>query len=450
MQTAEKRALELTRAQWRTLFVVWITYGAFYLCRVNIGPARADVQKGLGIDPLEMGLILGALKIGYAIGQLVNGQLAERFGARRILNTGMYGSVIACLLFASARPVADALGGALPPIAGVVSRVARIVSPDAALQPIAALLVLVWFMNGFFQAGGWPPTVKVMSRWYTPTQRGRMMGVIGTSYQLGSALTIALSGALISASGGDYRAAFAIPAVLLSIVGVHAWFRLRETPDEGEAPGVVPPVKEKAPLAETLWLTLTNYRIWILAAALFGLDIVRYGFLDWAPGHLKTVHGSGTLLSALKVAVFPLAGAVGALLSGWITDRFFQSRRAPMIAVSLGIVGVLTLAYERFVPLGVAPTVACLVGIGFFIYAAQILIVGTAAQDFARKGKTAGAAGFIDFMGYMGAFAGDVVTGWFLKNKNFEGAIRFWAIAALVSAVLAATLWAHRPRPTEA
>ena len=37
--------LSLSGAQWRTLFVVWITYGAFYLCRVNIGPARTEIEK---------------------------------------------------------------------------------------------------------------------------------------------------------------------------------------------------------------------------------------------------------------------------------------------------------------------------------------------------------------------------------------------------------------------
>jgi sugar phosphate permease len=204
-----------------------------------------------------------------------------------------------------------------------------------------------------------------------------------------------------------------------------------------------------APLAETLWLTLTNGRIWVLALALFGLDIVRYGFLDWAPGHLIKLHGSGVLVGALKVAVFPLAGAVGALASGWISDRYFQSRRAPMIALSLGLVGLLTLAYDVIVPLGSFPTVVCLALLGFFLYGAQILLVGTAVQDYAKKSRAAAAAGFVDAMGSFGAFGGDVLTGWLLKNRDFHAAIKFWAAASIFAALCAATLWRAKPYPPE-
>ncbi|MBX3198730.1 MAG: MFS transporter [Labilithrix sp.] len=443
--------MNLSKAQWRTLFVVWLTYGAFYLCRVNIGPARVEIEKTFAIDPLEMGLVLGSLKIGYAIGQLVNGQLSERLGPKRILLAGIFGSVTACLLFASAGKLVTVL----PSFAGPVNAVVRVVSPGATLGPAAALLLVIWFANGLFQAGGWPPTVKIMASWFSPTQRGRMMGILGTSYQLGSALTIAASGALVAFAGNDYRAAFILPAVILGGVGVHARLRMRERPARGEAPSVEELAKTattspdagatKPSIGETLLVTFTNPRIWILALALFGLDIVRYGFLDWAPGHLKKLHGSGVLLAGLKVAVFPLAGGLGALASGWMTDRWFQSRRAPVIAVTLGMVGLLTLAFDRVAPLGTGPTIACLALIGFFLYGAQILLVGTAAQDFAKRGTTAAAAGFVDFMGYMGAFGGDVVTGWLLKNRDFHSAIVFWASAALVAAVLSALLWRARP-----
>jgi len=445
--TTRARSLDLRRSQWHMLVVVWVTYGTFYACRVNIGPARTEIQAAFAIDPLEMGLVLGALKVGYAIGQLVNGQLAERFGPKRILLAGMIGSIAACLLFSQASVLATALGPVLPVVAGGVNAVVRVLSPHSTLGPTAALLLLLWFLNGYFQAGGWPPTVKIMANWFTPTQRGRMMGVIGTSYQLGSALTILGAGALVHAFH-DWRAAFVVPALVFGLAAVHAALRMRERPDEGETDvdqAALSVRGDATPLRVTLWQTFTNGKIWVLALALFGLDIVRYGFLDWSPGHLAKLQGGGPLASALKVAVFPLAGAFGALASGWLTDRWFQSRRAPMIAVSLFLVGVLTMAYDHIAPLGAIPTVACLAAIGFCLYGAQILLVGTAAQDFAKKGKSAAAAGFVDFMGYMGAFGGDIVTGWLLKNRDFHAAIRFWAIAAIVGALLAATLWRARP-----
>ena len=116
------------------------------------------------------------------------------------------------------------------------------------------------------------------------------------------------------------------------------------------------------------------------------------------------------------------------------------------IAVTLAMSGILTLAYGAVVKLGAAPTVACLGGIGFFLYGAHILLVGTAAQDFAKRRATAAAAGFVDFMGHFGAFGGDVVTGWLLRNRDFHAAIRFWAVSGIVAGLLVATLWRARPR----
>ena len=55
------------------------------------------------------------------------------------------------------------------------------------------------------------------------------------------------------------------------------------------------------------------------------------------------------------------------------------------------------------------------------------------------------AAGFVDFMGHVGAFSGDVVTGWMRQRYDWAGAIAWWAFAAFIAAGLVATLWRARP-----
>jgi sugar phosphate permease len=49
-------------------------------------------------------------------------------------------------------------------------------------------------------------------------------------------------------------------------------------------------------------------------------------------------------------------------------------------------------------------------------------------------------------MGYMGAFAGDLVTGHLAKQYGWQTAIYFWAGCALVAACVVATLWRVGPR----
>jgi MFS transporter, OPA family, glycerol-3-phosphate transporter len=435
------------------MLVVWATYGTFYFCRVNLGPARTTLQHDVGLTALEMGFIFGALKVGYAVGQFVNGQLAERYGPKRVLVLGMAGSAAATLVFAFVPQIAAApfVSTALPGIASAVTRLVGAFGASTKVSPLAALFLLVWLANGYFQACGWPPCVKVMSNWFSLGQRGRMMGVLGTSYQLGSTVTLLAAGWLVTEFGDSWRAACLVPAAALVVSMVHTALRLKESPADGEAPAKAPPPPPPpaAKRESSLLVTLTNPRVWILALALFGLDTVRYGFLDWAPGHLKEVQGTGVSVAALKTAVFPFAGVFGALTSGWLSDRFFQSRRAPVITSMILVVGVLTLAYHTVVGMGTVPTVACLGLAGFFLYGAQILLVGTAAQDFARARATAAAAGFVDFMGNMGAFTGDIVTGALLKGHDWHGVTRFWAMSAFGAAAMAATLWRARPHGEE-
>jgi len=443
--------LKLSRAQWTTLGVVWATYGTFYFCRVNVGPARAEIERGVGINALEMGFVLGSLKLGYALGQFVNGQLAERFGPKRVLLGGMIGSIACSLLFAAAPSIAASapVAAALPSVSSAITSVA-----GASIGPMAALLMIVWLVNGVAQAGGWPPSVMIMARWFSAEERGRTMGVLGTSYQIGSAITILACGWLASTYAGRWQIVFLVPAAGLAMSALHTWARLTPSPPATSSKSSSTSTSTStstssspAPrsIASTLTVTLGNPRLWLLALGLFGLDLVRFGFLDWAPTHLKEAHGAGGTTAALKVAVFPLAGAAGALVSGWLTDRFFQSRRAPVIAMMLFLVGILTFVYDRVIPLGALPTIACLALIGFFLYGAQILLVGTAAQDFAKLGTAAAAAGFVDFAGSMGAFAGDVVTGSMVKAQNWRGAIHVWGGAAIVGALLVATLWRAKP-----
>jgi len=435
----------------RMLFVLWTTYGSFYFCRVNMGPARNSIQAALGLSAFEIGLVLGAVKLGYALGQLVNGQLTERFGARRILSIGMLGSSGATLLLAAAPALSriPAVGALAAAITAPVRWIAGSAELDVAWRGVLPLMLLLAFANGWFQAGGWPPVVKLASVWFPVGQRGRTMGILGTSLTLGSAIAFVAVGALIHATG-DWRIACVVPAAILFASSVHTTLRLREQPPGAHdalpaAHRALRAAADRMPVGKALRATFGNPRIWVLALGLFGLDAVRYGFLDWAPGHLAVVHGTGALPAALKTAVLPLAGAVGAFSSGWLTDRFFQSRRAPVCALLLGAVGLLTLVYRVVVDIGAVPTVVTLALAGFCLFGAQILLVGTAAQDFARGGATAAAAGFVDFVGHMGAFSGDVVTGWMVKHHGWSGAFAWWASAALAAALLVATLWRARP-----
>ena len=86
--------------------------------------------------------------------------------------------------------------------------------------------------------------------------------------------------------------------------------------------------------------------------------------------------------------------------------------------------------------------------IGFCIYGPQVLLVGTAPVDLARGGAAAAAVGFVNFMGYMGAFSGDYVTGHIVDAKGWQTGLTFWAACAFAAAAVSAFLWNKRESNT--
>lgn len=410
--------------QRRVLWVLWLTYGSFYFCRNNLGVALPGIQAEFGYTKAQLGTVLMSLKLAYGVGQFINGQLAEHWSPRRLLALGLLASAALNLLF------------------GWVTAL--------------YFLTFVWACNGYVQALGWPPTMRAAANWFPATQRGRAIGVIGTGYQLCGALTFAVSGWAADQFG--WRGALYVPAVLVAASAVHMLFLLEDAPPPVAAtvgertspdrsltlaatnPGAGPLVPARSWRAN-LALTLGNPALWLVAVALCLLDACRYGFTDWGVTHLKEVMNDNVKIAAFKYAVLPFGGIVGAYWSGWATDRFFAGRRAPVICGLLVVLGGLGLGYDRVLHWGLGSSVAILFAIGFCIFGSQVLLVGTLPIDLARQGTAAAAAGFVNFMGYMGAAAGDKVTGQIAQEHGWQFAVRFWSACAFASAVAIAFLW---------
>ena len=168
------------------LWVLWITYGSFYFCRTNISAAIPGLGQEFDLSKSEIGLILGALKIAYALGQLINGQLAERISARRLLAIGMFVSAALNIVFG--------FGTAL------------------------YFFVFIWACNGYAQALGWPPSMRVAANWFPSSKRGKAIGIIGTGYQVSAAATFIIAG--FSADHFGWRGAMFLPAGLLSLIHI--------------------------------------------------------------------------------------------------------------------------------------------------------------------------------------------------------------------------------------
>jgi sugar phosphate permease len=423
--------------QVRTFVTIWITYGTFYLCRANMSFALPGISEEFGLSKTMLGLLGTTLFIMYSLGQFVNGQLGDKYGARKLVFVGMIGSALLNIIFS--------------------------------FSTAFAFMMVVWGLNGYFQSMGWAPQVKTMANWFTVAQRGKWMGLMGSCYQIGNAYAWLLASWLAANYG--WRSLFWVPACLFLVSSIHFVTRLRNAPEEVG----LPPIEQlrkvaggetvenskstldptSAPVcnvctvsedkhmgfAYTCKVCLTNPRIWGVSVAFFCLDIIRYGFFYWAPVFLIEAQGATISSAGLTVAILPLAGSAGAIICGWATGKFFDNRRAPVVCLCLFGLAIFSYLFYYAPPGAWVWSLVCLAVIGFCTYGAHVLMVGHAAQDFAGRKAAASAAGFIDGFGYIGAAMTGIFTGWLVDHYGWTAGFWYWIIAALIAGFVMLALW---------
>lgn len=431
----EESGLQACFGYWRkrVFFTLWVTYASFYLCRVNMAVALPGIMEAFGFSKTDVGMIGSAFFIAYGIGQFLNGQLGDKWGARLMMPVGIFASVLLNVWFG--------------------------------FSSTLTAMCVIWGLNGIFQSMGWSPSVKTLANWFPSNVRGKISGLYGSSFQIGNVISWLLAGYLASRWG--WRFVFWVPAVGFALSGIHALARIRNAPEDvglppieeyeqygGFAPHNDSPerralVREEgdrhAGFGFTLRRTVGNPKAWCAGLSYLCLSVVAYGFMFWAPTYLAEMHGVSIYRAAAKAMVLPLSGVLAAFVAGWATDRFFGGRRAPVI-VALMIVGGLLLWFYPMIPVSRSVVNLCALGmIGGAAFAAQTLIVTGMAMDIGTRKAAASVAGFIDALGYMGATLTGVGTGWLIEHYNWTVCFQAWAVSVWVGAALMALLWRYRP-----
>lgn len=383
----------------------WVTYATFYLCRVNFAIIAPLLMSLLGFTMIDIGLISSGLLAAYAVGQFINGQLADKY-AKRLLSIGMFGSAAMNFIMA--------------------------------FTPVPLMMFIFWTANGFFQSMGWSSSVKIVANWYSH-ERGKMSGILGTSYQIGNVLSWLLAGYVVLLG---WRWGFIIPAILFTISGIHWTLKGKQAPEETGLK-TIENYEDNCDTHLGFKWTLRKCVDWKVGAGaftLFFLNIIRYGFLTWAPTYLFALNPEITSV-ALTALLFPLAGSLGGLTIG-LLER--ENKKIRIGLVFLPILAGLMLVY----PTLKSDTLALvfLAGIGFFTYAPHVFTVTRLPMLLGTRKGAASVTGFIDMMGYVGATITGIATAYLKTIGGWNLAFAFWTTGAILSAFSLASLWNYEEK----
>jgi sugar phosphate permease len=411
--------MNLSKAQRRTFAVTWLTYAGFYFCRKNLSIALPLLGGSTGMDSLRLANIVFGYSLLYAIGQFVFGFLSDRIGPKRVVGVGLL----------------------------------MIVVSNLAMGFHSAILWLMIFacLNGAAQATGWSGLVKIMASWFSPENRGVVMAWWGTNYVLGGFLATAFAtwsvseGAPFPTLGG--ARGFLFPAILLLLLVPAFWAMVADTP-RGQLTKTTAPDHHSDTSWNDVKALLQKPSLWTIGGAYFFLELCRYALMFWLPYYMVKELHYGLQSAGYLSGLYELVGVAGALFAGYISDRFTQSRRAPVAAIMLILLSLVMLFQPAFAHTGLVGMGIVISLAGFLSYGPDTLLSGAAAQDVGETRSAASASGLIDGIGHLGALASPYLVVLASGHYGWNQLFFIFAATALSAGLLLLPLWNLSPTHT--
>lgn len=419
--------------QWRVIICSMVGYAMFYFVRKNFSFAIPLIQDAYPeITKAQFGAIMSIGGIIYGVSKLINGIIGDRTNARWHLVIGLGICVGVNFLFG----FTDKLTTWFTGVAG---------GPDF-IGGFVTIMSVLYIINQIFQGCGFAPCNHLMVSWVPPHELATKMSIWNTSHSVGAFIAGIICGYMT-----NWQMCFWVPATI-SLVGVFFVIAtLRDTPSSvglPELPRVQGELNEsegkdkKAFRKFLIKKVFLNPIVWILALTDLFVYVVRFAVLDWGPSMLQDM-GLSSALSGWTVAIFEVAGCLGMIFAGFISDKLFKSRSQRVCAIEMILVAVCLVALHFIQDMHNPVLFLVVLALaGFFLYGPQALLGVVASNEVSKKAASS-AVGIIGFTSYLSTLITGLPLGLFADRFGWHP---LWALMTGVSAigvVLIATLWNH-------
>jgi MFS transporter, ACS family, tartrate transporter len=300
----------IRKIQVRILPFVFVLYVVSFLDRINIGFAALTMNRDLGINAQQFGLLAGIFFLGYFAFEIPSNLLLHKLGARvwltRIIIT--WGILAACT--------------------GLVQNLTQ--------------LYVLRFLLGLSEAGYFPGIVLYLTYWFRQREQAQAIALFLTGLPFTSILGAPLSGFILDRVHWlgipSWRWLLTLEAVPAIACGVLTFLLLPSRPTEarfltheekmwltGELAGEERERRSAHSISATQ--AMVNPRVWHIACIGITLNNAMYTLSFWVPQVIKSVSlgNSNTVVGLLTALPYAL-GLVAMVLVSRSSDRH-QERR---------------------------------------------------------------------------------------------------------------------------
>ncbi|HTT10330.1 MAG TPA: MFS transporter [Burkholderiaceae bacterium] len=396
-----------------------------------IGYIAPSLVAEWGVSKPALAPVLSAALFGLAAGALLAGPLADRFGRKRVLVTSVFLFAVACLASSFAADLAQlttlrfvtgvGLGAAMPNAVTLMSEYC----PDQRRATLTNAMFCGFPLGA--ACGGF------LAAWMIPQWGWRSVLLLGgtTPLVLGALLLLFLPESVRYMVARSFpveriRAVLARISARATEVGA---FVARETKGSQPAQSGIGVLFSRTYAVGSVMLWLGYF---------MGL-VIFYALINWMPILFKDA-GLDPRHATLITALFPLGG-VGAILFGWLMDRFNGNW---IVAAGYALTAVSIYAIGQ-----VAGSVGLLVVVvflaGTLMNTAQSSMPALAAAFYPTQGRATGVAWMLG-IGRFGGIAGSfLVAELARRHLDFAAVFAIVAVPGVIAAVaLVVKQLAHR------
>lgn len=390
----------------------WLAYVGYYFCRKAFYVVKSPLAETLSLSAIDLAHLGTGYLIFYMIGQYSSAFFGKKLGPKMLLLIGMGISLICNAVFG--------------------------------ISNSFWTILLFLCLNGLAQGTGWPGCIGSLAFWFKRKQRGSILGVWSTCYQLGSVMATSSAAFLLGYLG--WRWSFFGASIVLLVI----WFIvLILHPNRPEDVGLAtleedddePEIKEDS--KGYGWSREVIITIITMGLIYFGIKFLRYALWSWAPFFLnKNFEMAGDNAGYLST-VFDLAGFAGVIFAGFASDKLFKGRRAFLSFAMLFFMAVSFLIMYLYGATSLFYFTASMGVAGFMLYGPDSLISGVGAIDVGSKRGALAAAGIINGTGSIGPIFQEEIIGWLYETFNHDLVPVFILLVsvATLTALLTLYLW---------
>ena len=296
-------------------------FTAFFFLNIlnsSYSTVMAPIKDELSLTYTMSGALMSAYFVGYTLGQVPWGLLADRYGSRRVMVSSILGIASASMFFSLSQTFTQAA-------------VAR-------------------FLAGLLGAGVFVPGVRLVSGWFPPNSRGTALGILS----IGGSLGLILAGWVVpyTTLWLGWRGTLAAFGALGLLSTAAIWMTLRDRHSDSAA----------SPLFSGMADVFRTRSFWILALIQAIRLGTNYAFIAWLPLLLREEFGLELVAAGAVFSLFNLAGMVSNPAGGFASDRMGEKRVIVASFAALGLTASLFTGLRGGIPLYAAVLV-----LGWFI-----------------------------------------------------------------------------------